>query len=432
MKRFACISFMLIVGFALITFPVVAAEPTVVNFWHTRGSGTNYEVLQHSVQEFNATIGVKKGIKVVETFVGNYAQILPKVQLAVQSGEQPQVCVMGATYVGYLLEDGLLADMMPYAKKTGYNVNNISTPFLKIPGNTDGTLYSMPYIRSTPLFYYNKTMADAKGLKAPVTVDEMVKFCKAMYTVKPGTKEVLVYGLEILNDFSYYQAAMLQQLGSAMIAEDGKSSPALNDGTMLKVLSDWRKWVDEGWCRSFDATNAETAMKEMFFQKKLGAFLASSGGMKNTIASCKDAGFELGVSTFPTYSKPKAAIGGAQLCIIGKGNSQKQLEAAWEFVQFLMGDEMVAYNAINSGYLPVTKSVGSYKPMVDFWKANPLYKVAYDQLETSVCQEYPYIPFLMDFTQSCWDADSLLIQDGKITPQQAVEQIRKNTAQFFK
>lgn len=418
---------------ALMTLTTVAfAEPIVVNFWHTRGSGANYEVVQKSVEQFNSTIGAKKGIKVVETFVGNYAQILPKVQLAARSGEQPQLCVMGNTYVGYLIEDDLIADMMPYAKKTGYNVNNIATPFLQIKGNTNGQLYSMPYVRSTPLFWYNKTMADAKGLKAPTTVDEMIKFCKALYTVNPSTKEVQVYGLEILNDFGYYQGAMLQQLGSGMFSADGKTSPALNDGAMLKVLGDWRKWVDEGWCRSFDATNAETAMKDLFNQKKLAAYWASSGGMKNILNAAKEAGFQVGVANFPTYGKPKAQIGGGQLCMVKTGNSQKQLEATWEFVQFLMSDEQVAQNAIGSGYLPVTKSVGTYKAMTDFWKANPLYKVAYDQLETSSCQETPYVPFLQDYIQACWDAASLLIQDRSINAQQAVDQIKKATAGFFK
>lgn len=105
------------------------AEPITIQFWHTRGSGANYEVVQHEVEEFNNTIGKEKGITVEETFIGNYNDILAKTQLAVQSGEAPQVVVSGNTFVNYLLEDGVLADMAPLAEETGWDRNNMLDPF---------------------------------------------------------------------------------------------------------------------------------------------------------------------------------------------------------------------------------------------------------------------------------------------------------------
>ena len=364
------------------------AEPITIQFWHTRGSGANYEVVQHEVEEFNNTIGKEKGITVEETFIGNYNDILAKTQLAVQSGEDPQVVVSG---------------------------------------NTDGTLYSVPYIRSTPLFYYNKTMADAKGLTAPTTVEEMEEFCKALY------EEDSVSGLCIGNDFGYLQAAHLYQLGSAYLADDGNSSPALEDGTMEKVLGDWRSWVDEGWCEAYDATDAGTVMTEEFSQQKLASMIGSSGMLATLSQNAKDNGFELGVSQYPTYDaeKPVAMIGGGNVCIISEGNTDEQIKASWEFVQFLMSDEEVTYNTMHTGYVPVTKSVADYEGMKDFWNENPLYKVAYDQTATGHCQEQPYSPYLQDFTQACWDAVSLLICDQSIDAQEAVQQIKDTSAEFF-
>ena len=432
MRKMVSLLLTLVLILSLGTFAVGEGEPITINFWHTRGSGANYEVVEHSVKTFNETIGKEKGIVVEEVFVGNYDEILPKVQLAVQAGDQPQIAVMGNTFVGYLIEDDILADMLPYAQATGYDINNLFDPFLNIYGNNDGTLYSLPYIRSVPVFYYNKTMAEAKGIVAPTTIDAMDALSKGMFEKDEATGEVLVHGLEILNDWGYYQAANIQQLGSAMFSEDGSSSPTLEDGTTLKILSDWRSWIDEGWCRSFDSTSAGTAAQERFFQQKLGGFYNSSGSMKNILLNSAEAGFEVGVVPFPTYGEALAEIGGGNITIIGEGNTEEQIAASWEFLQFLLSDEMVAYNAINSGYVPVTKSVGQYEEMVKFWEENPHYKVAYDQMETAVCQEDPYVPFLQDYTKACWDAVSLLIQEGSITPEEAVEQIKTTTAKFFK
>lgn len=418
----------------LCMLPAALAEgdPITIQFWHTRGSGANNEVVLHSVESFNATVGKEKGIVVEEVFVGNYNEILPKTQLAIQSGESPQVVVSGNTFVSYLMEDEVLADMAPLAESTGWDRGNLLQPFREIKGNTDGTLYSLPYIRSTPLFYYNKTLADAKGLTPPDTVDEMAAFCKAMWE-KDESGNTAVYGLLITNDFGYLNACHLYQLGSALLSEDGSSCPALDDGAMLKVLSDWRSWIDEGWCSPYDATNAGAVMQEMFNQQKLGAMLTSSGSLASVLRNAEDAGFEVGVCQYPTYDADKriAEIGGGNICIIAEGNTDEQIAASWAFVQYLMSDEMVTYNTTMTGYVPTTYSVADYEGMQQFWEENPLFRVAYDQVKTGRCQENPYSPYLQDFTQCCWDAVSLLIQDQSIDAEQAVEHIRQNSAQFF-
>ena len=309
-------------------------DPITINFWHTRGSGSNYEVIQHEVETFNETIGKEKGITVEETYIGDYNQMLSQTQLAIQSGDSPQVVVSGNTFVNYLLEDGVLADMAPLAEETGWDRNNLLDPFQEINGNTDGTLYTVPYIRSTPLFYYNKTMADAKGLTEPTTIQEMEEFCKALY------QEDSVSGLCIGNDFGYLQACHLYQLGSAFVSEDGTSCPALEDGTMLQVLSDWRRWVDEGWCEPFDATDAGTVMIEEFTQQKLACMITSSGSLSQLMENAQNAGFELGACQYPTYDENNrtAMIGGGNVCIISEGNSEDQIMDSWEFLQFLMSD----------------------------------------------------------------------------------------------
>ena len=142
-------------------------EPITILFWHTRGSGANAETCDKQIAMFNETVGKEKGIVVEGVYIGNYPTIYSKLQLSYQSGEQPAVCVVGNTYVPMLLEDGLLADMAPYATKTDWNVSNLLDCFMVIAGNTDGQLHSLPYIRSTPLFYYNKTPVSYTHLTLP-------------------------------------------------------------------------------------------------------------------------------------------------------------------------------------------------------------------------------------------------------------------------
>ena len=281
------------------------------------------------------------------------------------------------------------------------------------------------------MFYYNKTMADAKGLKEPQTIEEFEAFCKALDGTDPVTGEH-IWGFECLSDFLFYQGQFLWQLGEFVWDEDG-NSPAMNGTAMTRVLSDWRRWVDEGWCRPFDSTNASAVAQEMFYQGKLASFFASCGSMGNIVKSTAEAGIELGVACYPTYDLNNwiVPIGGGQINMVGLGNSEEVKKAAWEFVQFIYEDDNVADNAILSGYLPITKSVANNERMQAWWAEYPCYKVPFDQLDRGICQETPFFPYNTEFSNNANQICSTLIQEGTITAEEAVAQLWANIAYMF-
>lgn len=275
MKKLVSLALALIMVLALGSTALAYSpeKPITIQFWHNRGSGANLDATVQAVDDFNATIGKEKGIVVEQQFIGSYNDLYTKTQMASQSGEQPVIASSGNTYIAPLIDDGILYDMMPLAQRDGFDVSNILDCFMEIAGNTDGTLYSLPYIRSTPLLYYNKTVADELGLKVPTTMDELVEFAKA-FMQKDADGTVTRWGFEMFNDYGYYQASFLWQLGESMVAADG-TSPALEGTSMLKQLTDWQNWVKEGWCRPFDSTNASSIVKEMLYQGKIGCYLDS-------------------------------------------------------------------------------------------------------------------------------------------------------------
>lgn len=429
MKKRISLVLALMMLLSLCSFARAEQEPLHIEFWHTRGSGANYEVLKNSVDTFNTTIGKEKGIFVEEIFQGGYADIVPKLEMASQSGGMPAVGVTSGVRASILLDDGLLADMAPYAAKTGFDFSVFFESLLDVPGNENGEIRSLPYVRSTPVFYYNKTMADAKGLKAPETVAELEAFAKALNTYDPATGDGC-WGFELLNDTTYLQGSFLWQLGQPLVGEGG-TAPCL-EGSLLKLFTDWTRWIDEGWCRPFDSTGAQNTATEMFCQGKLACFVASCGSLSNIYKFSKEAGIELGVSYYPTYDIDNRAvsIGGGNIILMA-GNSEEVTSAGWEFIQFLMGDDMVAAEAIGSGYLPTTKTVENNEAMAKFWEENPLFKVAYDQLAWGHCEETPKFLDRTEFKTNVSNVTSQLIQERNITPEQAIEQIKSISAHLF-
>lgn len=408
-----------------------AEDKIIVTFWHHASSGALYNVVKDSVDTFNATIGAEKGIEVQETYVGSYHDILSKVQLAVTSGDQPTVAVSGLFQIAPQVEDGILADLKPFADEDGFDLNNFLDCFQEVYAADDGHVWAFPYVRSTPMFYYNKTMADAKGLTAPTTIEEMEEFCKALYV--PGENgNTEVYGLEIPSQSFTYGTVSPAQLGSSYISEDRKSSPCLEDGTLLKIFSDYRRWVDEGWCKAYDAQGG-SAMMERLFTGHLGAILNSSGGLVSIETGMKEAGYELGVVKFPYYAegKPFVSIGGGSISLVAEGNSEELQRAGWEFIKFLMTDEMVYRNSSGTGYIPYTKTVAEYEPMKTYWDEHPFARLAYDQMGDGEAQEKGVISQMTEYMNAGFEALDLLIQAQSITAEEAIEMMKTTTAEYF-
>lgn len=398
-------------------------DPITITFWHTRGSGANYDVLKACVDGFNSTVGAEKGIIVEEVFQGGYPAITSAVQLACQAGEQPVVCVSSGVRISLLLDEDIPADVSALAEASGFDRTRFFDGLMETPGNEDGALRSFPYVRSTPVLYYNKTLADSLGLTAPKTVEELEAFAKAMFK-KDESGEVLTWGFELTNDITFLQGTLLWSLGEPLVGENG-TSPCLTGSSMERTLTDWLRWIDEGWCRPYDATNAGTICNEMLTAGKLGCFVASCASLTNLLKSTREAGIELGVSYFPYYNEPSCSIGGGNIFVVGKNNTDEQIAAGWEFVQYVLADEQVAAEAIGSGYLPTTKTIAENEAMKAFWEANPQYKVAYDQLAWGHCEEFPYWLDRTEFKTNCAGIVDNTILENKFTPAEAVQEMLK-------
>lgn len=431
MKKISALLIALALVLAMV--PAFASEDVItIQFWHHRGSGAQYECVTQAVTAFNETVGKEKGIVVEESYIGGYVDLFAQLQLSVQAGSAPNVTSAANTYVAYMLEDDMIVDMAPLAEADGIDITaNQQDWQLTIGGNTDGEIHSLGYCRSTPLFFYNKTLADQLGIEVPydLSIEDMVAACSAAASAADNR-----YGFYMGNDFGYLNAGWIYELGSEYIGGEGSDEPAcLSDGTMLKVLTDWRSWIDAGWCMPI-VTGTSIDTNALLTGGQLFATVGSCASLGNMTRAFAEAGVELGVCLYPSYdcANRQVEIGGANISIVGSNHSDEEIQASWEFVKFLMEDEQQFFNAKTSGYFAVTKSVAEYDGMKEFWAENPAFKVAYDQAgQFGRAQESPYNPIMQDYTQIVWDNVSLLIAEQSIDAETAVENIIADSADLW-
>lgn len=402
-------------------------DPITVTMWHTRGAGKNGDMIQSSVDEFNATIGLEKGIVVEHLYQGGYVPTKSAIMNAIATGDPdiiPEIVVLErAAGTPDFAIDGRLVNLQPYVDAAGIDMQDFQQTLLGF-SYYEGELIALPYIRSTPVYYYNKTMFDAAGLVAPVTIEDLETVGKAL-TKKNDAGETEVYGFLLLNDPAWFIANMLWQMDSGLFSEDGKTIPCLEDGTMEKALTAWRRWVDEGWCAVPAATSASNNMTDMFYNGKLGSFFASCGSMANILATAE---FEVGVAFLPTWGTPSAPTGGGNIALL-KDNPQEYIDAAWEFIAFLMTGEQIAQNSITTGYLASTKSSVETDAIKALWEAQPQFKVAFEQL--AIGNELPWCAFKADFEDQLTIVCGELIQSQTITPAEAIAKLKETAEEIY-
>ena len=147
---------------------VSAAEKTTLTFWHAMG-GTNGEVLQQIVDDFNAS---QDEIEVKAEYQGTYDDTITKLKAAMQSDSGlPDVCQMYDVGTKFMYDSGAVIPVEDKFESTGYDKSSVME-VISSYYTVDGKQYAMPFNVSTPMLYYNKDVFEAAGLD-PETKNEI-------------------------------------------------------------------------------------------------------------------------------------------------------------------------------------------------------------------------------------------------------------------
>lgn len=391
--------------------PAYVTEPITINFWHIFGSGETADYMNDAVKRFNETN--EYDITVNATSVGSYSTLRSQLTTSIGAGDNPQIVMLGFSDI--MASAGVLVDMTPYAERDNLELGSYWDG-VETSMYYDGQLTGLPFVRSCTMLYYNVDMFKQAGFEtAPKTVDEMVTMCKAV-SQKTGA-----YGLEMLLDVSFQQEALLRSLGSdGLIDEDKQGAGCLEDGSMLKLMTDWSKWIEEGWCLAPTVADAQNKMLQKMYSGELAACTASSALIGTLTKYGAESGQNIVGVAMPTYDGSSGVGGGGDISIINANNDEQQIAAAWEFAKFLMSDEEVATRSEITGYLPTSQ--GAADLMADVFETNVSLKNAYE--ERLKCVDVAGGIERSEWQTQVNAAFSYVIQDKSMTPEEGIEYLK--------
>lgn len=342
-------------------------DNVTVTFWHGMESGINNRILEAKIADFNAK---HPDIFIDGQVYGAADQLGPKLDAAVAGKTPPDLLWWSAAFFPKYAEAGALRSIDEFIEQDAAFKRDDVYDYLWELGTFEGKLYITPFSANNLGIYYNKKMLAEAGLtEAPQNWDEF----KA--TARKLTRNG-VYGFQIPIGTSEWTVwtwqCFLWQAGGEILSPDKKSA-AFNSAAGVAALDFWKSLFDEKLA-NFSETDAGY---------KTDSFLASRIAMTINgpwnYAGLKDQkDVDLGVWPLPKQQRAATNIGGESLFLF-KSNPKRE-RAAWEFMKFVMSADFQVDWAMNTGYLPVSKSAAASERYQAFLQANPFIKAYNDQM----------------------------------------------------
>ncbi len=336
-----------------------------ITFYHTMGASMR-EILDKYIEQFNK---LYPNIHVNHIQAGSYDDLHSQVKAEIAGGTAPNLAYCYPEHVGSYNKlgatvplDALISSTVTVTRADG-SVETMGltdeqkADFFEAFYNQgrnygDGLMYSLPFLKSTEVLYYNKTFFEDMGLSVPTTWEEMWEVCEQIKKLDPKSTP-LGYDSEsnlLFNLFEQYGYDYASAEGGGQILFNNPDAKAL-----FKML---REKYQAG------LFNVGGINGSYYFAPSNG------GGSYMVISSSASAvhqvpdpvsgvyPFEVGIAPLPQVNADngKVITQGPSLCILNTDN-QNVLAATWLFTKFITTSaELQAEVSLRSGYLPTLKS----------------------------------------------------------------------------
>ena len=357
-----------------LTVPSEYEGRTPILFW-APFTGVNYEVLAKQFAEFNES---QDEIVAIAESVGSYADLNQKFTASLQARTVPDiVCFPEMQWLQFHASDAL-APLDEYFDDE-WNLDIYIQNYVA-EGKAGGETFVVPFARSTPLFYYNKTRYIEAGLpeEGPETWEDLAEFAPELAKIEVDGRPLsaIAFGPD-----AWHGQADIWGFGGANSNEDFEVTIADEKGV------EWLEWMrkfihDDGYGYLAQASGTD-------FASGLAAGWRGSTASLTGQTEATEGLFEIGTAYMLSREGEQKQVptGGSGLHIV-RSDSQDRQDACAELFRFLAQPEQAAEWHVGTGYVPIVK--GSEEPQMvkDQVAANPNYGVALAQLENARTADY--------------------------------------------
>ena len=328
----------------VLSLTAAIAEPlNLTMYFPVNVGGSAAALIDAMTQDFNAE---NPDIHVDAVYTGNYDDTVTAIQSAIQGGNAPDLFVslatqrftMADTKMAMPLDDLIAADPEGQAF-----IDDFIDGFM-LDSYVDGSIYSIPFQRSTMVMYYNKDAFREVGLDPdapPTTWDELVEYGQKL--TNENRKGV---GLALNSGSAQwgFTGFSLQNCtnGVGLMSADGKHI-YFNTPENVEALQFWLDLQNK-----YEIMNKGivqwTDLPTQFLAGEVAMIYHTTGNLTNRIP-------------------------------------EERQQAAWKFIKFCCSTERAAQWSIDTGYVATRESCYETQLLKDYYAGFPQALVAYEQLQ---------------------------------------------------
>ena len=316
---------------------------TVVTFWHAMG-GPLGKTLDSLVAEFNRT---HTDIVINHVGMGNYQALSQKLMATVAAKKPPTISQVFESWTDQLHQAGALTpveDLLSEEKKQAL-LSDLYPVFVE--DNTwDGKLVTLPFNKSVPAFFYNKTIFKEEGIERfPENWEEYIETGKMLTWDKKGggvpERWATAFPLS-----TWMFETLLYQNGGRILADDNvtplfhKAEGIAALMLQLDILNTYRiGYLTTGYQHQDDFLAGKVAM-------------ISGSIVSYSFIKALNPEFDLGMAPVPSGKNDAVVISGTNIALFANATKKEKM-AALEFITWFLSPEIQARWAHGTGYVPV-------------------------------------------------------------------------------
>jgi sn-glycerol 3-phosphate transport system substrate-binding protein len=355
-------------------------KPVPITFWY-QAQGSAQQSVADLIRDFNAS---QSDVEVTGSLVPTYPELFLKWRAGLGGGALPDLIQLEETTVQSMVDSHSSVPVGACVEADGYDTSDFLPRAIEYY-TLDGQLQAMPWNVSNPVLYYNRAAFRDAGLdpdKPPTTFAEVEAYSKQIVD-----RGVATHGIA-LKVLPYYVEFWLAKAGQTYVdhdnGRDGRATAAtLDNATGRAIYTWWNDMVKTGL--ALDVGPGTDPDHLFAIGNKNAAMTIEASGVIGAVLSVLSGGqypgVEIGVARLPGVKAGGGVpVGDGALWLSAKSTATRTA-AAWRFVKWLDEPAQQARLHVEAGYVPIRKSAIDDPAVKKLWADQPMYRVAYDQLE---------------------------------------------------
>jgi sn-glycerol 3-phosphate transport system substrate-binding protein len=330
-----------------------------IDLWHSE-TASNADTLESLASRYNSS---QNEVKVRLSFQGTPPDLIAKVTASLGSRQVPAIALLDEPSPQKMIDSGAIAPIQDFVDREHYDLSDLNETLVK-SYTAEGKLWGIPFCAGMSLLYYNKAAFREVGLnpeRPPRDLEEVRQYSEKILK-RDASGNVVRSGIAL--DIQSWTERIMAMHGDLLVDNENG-----HEGRATKVLfdNDTGRWFFQWWHDMVDSGLAFNVGRNPTYADGLLAIQSGRAAMtfsySSALRSVVDAlaagvqGVEIGVGALPGVPG-----GTGTPYLINRGlwilnlRPEREQEAAWKFIKWLMEPEQQAEWFAGSGYLPVSRA----------------------------------------------------------------------------